>query len=46
MDNNYTINACFDNSGFNSDDSLTHLLLDEESYQNMLMLKLLGNNYL
>ena len=27
--NNYTINVCFDNSGFNSANSLTHLL-DED----------------
>ena len=30
MDNSVNINACFDNSGFNSANSLTHLL-DEDS---------------
>ena len=27
--NNYTTNVCFDNSGFNSPNSLTHLLDDD-----------------
>ena len=29
--NNYTTNTCFDNSGFNSANSLTHLLDEDPS---------------
>ena len=50
-DNNDTTNACFDNSSFNSANSLTHLLDEDPNdfrvllCQNILTWKLLVNNY-